>query len=76
MRAAIALTDAALAQALPQIRLGMTELELSWIIESYMRIHGAESVAFELIVSGGAEQRPAARSRQQPPASGRRADRH
>ena len=31
----------------------MTEKELAWSIESYMRTHGAHGVAFELIVAGG-----------------------
>lgn len=67
MRAAIALADEALAQALPQMRPGMTELEVSWIIESYMRTHGAEGVAFELIVAGGLNgARPHARASERP----------
>lgn len=67
MRAAVALTDATLAQALPQIRPGMTELELSWIMESYMRTQGAEGVAFELIVSSGPNSaRPHARASSRP----------
>jgi Xaa-Pro aminopeptidase len=67
MRAAIALADEALAQALPQMRPGMTELEVSWIIESYMRTRGAEGVAFELIVAGGPNAaRPHARASDRP----------
>lgn len=53
LRRAIALTDEALAAALADARPGMTELELAWRIESYMRTHGAHAVAFELIVVGG-----------------------
>ncbi len=53
LRRAIALTDEALAAALAAARPGMTELELAWSIESYMRTHGAHGVAFELIVAGG-----------------------
>jgi Xaa-Pro aminopeptidase len=53
MRAAIALADDALAAGLAQARPGMTELELSWIIESYMRTHGAQTVAFDLIIACG-----------------------
>ncbi len=53
LRRAIALTDEALAAALADARPGMTELDLSWSIESYMRTHGAHAVAFELIVAGG-----------------------
>lgn len=67
VRAAIALTDEALAAVLPGIRPGLTELELSWQIESYMRTHGAEGVAFELIVSSGPNSaRPHARATSQP----------
>jgi Xaa-Pro aminopeptidase len=67
MRAAIALADEALAQALPQMRPGVTELELAWIIESHMRTHGAEGVAFELIVAGGPNAaRPHARASDRP----------
>ena len=53
MRAAVALADAALAAGLAQARPGMSELELSWIIESYMRTHGAQTVAFDLIIACG-----------------------
>ena len=53
MRTAIALADAALAVGLAQVRPGMTELELAWIIESYMRTHGAQTVAFDLIIACG-----------------------
>jgi len=52
---------------LPQMRPGMTELEVSWIIESYMRTRGAEGVAFELIVAGGPNgARPHARASDRP----------
>ena len=63
LRAAIVLADEALAAGLAQARAGMTELELSWIIESYMRTHGAQTVAFDLIVSCGPNSaRPHARA--------------
>jgi len=75
MRAAIALADEALAQALPQMRPGMTELEVSWIIESYMRTHGAEGVAFELIVAGGPNGARPHCAGQQSAVGGGRADR-
>ena len=65
MHSAIALADEALAAGLAQARPGMTELELSWIIESYMRTHGAQIVAFDLIVSCGPNgARPHARASQ------------
>ena len=53
LRAAVALADEALAAALAQVRPGMTERELAWSIESYMRTHGAEAAAFETIVGVG-----------------------
>jgi len=53
MRRSAALTDAALAHALEIIRPGMTELQVAWLIESYMRTHGAGKVAFDLIVAAG-----------------------
>jgi Xaa-Pro aminopeptidase len=51
---AVALTDEAFAAFREWLRPGVTEAEAAWFIESYMRTHGAESVAFELIVAGGA----------------------
>ncbi len=53
MRRAITLGDEALAAALAQARPGMTERELAWSIESYMRTHGAEAPAFDIIVACG-----------------------
>ena len=53
LRTAITLADEALAAGLAQLRPGMTELELSWIIESYMRTHGAQNVSFDLIIACG-----------------------
>jgi Xaa-Pro aminopeptidase len=53
LRAAVALADEALAAALVQVRPGMTERELAWLIESNLRTHGAEDVAFDTIVGAG-----------------------
>lgn len=53
MRKAVALADEALAYGLQQVHPGMTERELAWIIEAYMRTHGAEKVSFDLIVAAG-----------------------
>lgn len=65
LRAAIALTDDAIAAAVAQARPGMTELDLAWVIESYMRTHGAQGVSFELIVACGPNgARPHARAGQ------------
>ena len=53
MRRSAALTDEALAYALEATRPGMTELQVAWLVESYMRTHGASKVAFDLIVAAG-----------------------
>jgi Xaa-Pro aminopeptidase len=53
LRRAVLLADAALAAGLAEARPGMAELELAWIIESYMRTHGAQGVAFDLHVASG-----------------------
>lgn len=71
LRAAVALADEALAQALLWARAGMTERELAWLIESYMRTHGAQSVSFDIIVAGGPNgSRPHARAGNAPLPSG------
>jgi Xaa-Pro aminopeptidase len=63
LREAIALADDALAAGLVSIRTGMTENELAWFIESYMRTHGAQGVAFDLTVACGPNSaRPHARA--------------
>ncbi|MCD6289222.1 MAG: aminopeptidase P family protein [Anaerolineae bacterium] len=53
IRRAAALTDEALAYGLSQVHPGMTEEDLAWVMERYMREHGAEGVAFEFIIAGG-----------------------
>ncbi len=53
IRRAVALGDEALAAALTRARPGMTERDLAWSIESYMRTHGAEAPAFDIIVACG-----------------------
>ncbi len=50
---AAALTDEAFKQLKAVIKPGMTEKECAWVIESYMREHGAETVAFTPIVGSG-----------------------
>lgn len=71
MRDAIVLADDALAAGLERARPGMTELELSWIIESYMRSHGAQMVAFNLIIACGPNgARPHARAGDAPLVAG------
>lgn len=53
IRTAVKLTDDAFAHLLKNIRVGMTEKQAAWLIESYMREHGAERVAFDPIVASG-----------------------
>ena len=53
IRRAVALADQALAYVLDIIEPGMTEKEVAWELESFMRTHGAEKVAFDLIVASG-----------------------
>jgi Xaa-Pro aminopeptidase len=67
LRRAIRLADDALAAALEQVRPGMTERELAWIIETYVRTHGAQGMSFETIVAGGPNgSRPHARASDAP----------
>ncbi|HSR32185.1 MAG TPA: Xaa-Pro peptidase family protein [Anaerolineae bacterium] len=53
LRRSVALTDAAFAHLLGVIKPGMTERQAAWEIEFYMRSHGANRVAFDLIVAAG-----------------------
>jgi Xaa-Pro aminopeptidase len=53
IRKAVALADAAFAHIIEFIEPGMTEREVAWELEMYMRTHGAEKVAFDLIVGAG-----------------------
>jgi Xaa-Pro aminopeptidase len=53
LRRSAALTDAAFAHLLDVIRPGMTERQVAWEIEAYMRQQGASKMAFEPIVAGG-----------------------
>jgi len=50
---AIEISDRAIVRAQEVVRAGMTELELAWEIEKFMRENGSESVPFELIVAAG-----------------------
>jgi Xaa-Pro aminopeptidase len=47
------ITDAVLAYIENILEPGLTELQLAWQIEKYMREHGSQSVPFELIVAAG-----------------------
>lgn len=53
IRRAISLTDEAFQHLCKIIRPGITEKEAAWEIESFMRTHGADKVAFDLIVASG-----------------------
>lgn len=54
IKRAIACADAAFAHLCTIIRPGMTENQVAWELESYMRQHGASEVAFPTIVGAGA----------------------
>lgn len=53
LREAIALTDEALARVAVHMKPGMTERQVAWELEVYLRTHGADAVAFEIIVASG-----------------------
>jgi len=50
---AAAIGDGAIAHIRMFLKPGMTEKEVAWELESYMRTHGAEAVAFDIIVGSG-----------------------
>ncbi|MDD5094262.1 MAG: aminopeptidase P family protein [Dehalococcoidia bacterium] len=54
MEAAARIADAAEEHAVKILRPGMTEKELSWNLERFMREEGSESLPFEIIVASGA----------------------
>ena len=53
IRRAAALTDEAMSLVPRWLRPGMTEADLAWELEKYMREHGAEGLAFPIIVAFG-----------------------
>ena len=53
IRAAAAITDAAMAQVPALARPGITERQLAWQLEQMMREAGADAVAFPIIVASG-----------------------
>jgi len=53
VRDAVDLADRSLAHGLQNARPGMTERDLAWIMETYMRTHGAQKVSFDFIVAAG-----------------------
>lgn len=50
---AVILADSAFAHLLGMLEPGLTEREVAWEIESYLRKHGSEGVAFDPIVAAG-----------------------
>jgi Xaa-Pro aminopeptidase len=53
IKKAIALADQAIAHIVGFTEPGMTEKEVAWELEVFMRTHGAEKLAFDLIVGSG-----------------------
>jgi Xaa-Pro aminopeptidase len=53
IREAIAVADEAYAHIVDFIKPGMTEKEVAWELEVFMRTHGAAKTAFDLIVASG-----------------------
>lgn len=53
LRRAIELADRVMEHAWQILRPGMTEAELAWALERWLREHGAEAVAFDIIVGAG-----------------------
>ncbi len=53
IRRAVALADEALGHIYEWLQPGMTEREVAWELERFMRTRGATAVSFELIVSSG-----------------------
>ena len=53
IRRAVALSDGAVHHIKGMIHPGMTEKEIAWEMESYMRTHGADQLAFPIIAASG-----------------------
>lgn len=53
IRRAAAISDAALEHLRTWLRPGMTERQVAWELEVYLRTHGAERAGFDLIVATG-----------------------
>lgn len=53
MRRAVAIADQAFSYILPLLRPGVTEKEVAWRLEVFMREHDAERLAFDVIVASG-----------------------
>jgi len=53
LRRAIAVSDSCVDHLLGWLRPGLTEKEVAWEVESFIRTHGAQGVAFEIIAASG-----------------------
>ncbi len=53
VRRAVQLTDQAFAYIAARVQPGMTEKQVAWLIELFLREHGGERLAFDLIVASG-----------------------
>jgi Xaa-Pro aminopeptidase len=53
IRRAVELSDAAFAHIVQWLRPGVTEKAVAWELEVFMRTHGADDIAFDLIVGFG-----------------------
>ena len=54
IRKAVSIADLACDHIRSYIEPGMSEKQVAWELEAFMRTHGAEGIAFELIVASGA----------------------
>ncbi len=53
IREAARIADATMAYLRRRLRPGMTEREAAWLAEQYMRTHGGDAAAFDIIVASG-----------------------
>ncbi len=53
IREAARIADATIAYLRRRLRPGMTEREAAWLAEQYLRTHGGDDVAFDVIVASG-----------------------
>ncbi|MFZ8845268.1 M24 family metallopeptidase [Thermoflexus sp.] len=53
IREAARIADATMAYLRRRLRPGMTEREAAWLAEQYLRTHGGEDVAFDILVASG-----------------------
>ncbi len=51
--AAVKIGDEAFDYVIDRAHIGMTEKEIAWELEKYMREHGSQAVAFDIIVASG-----------------------